>query len=269
MWRMEGILFSTRIRDGWKNCLNGRDEDEQTEMEIEKSCARVRRHRFSCSPDQPTCLSVTRLGMGIENCRNDFDEVFFGMGKTISTIGCNDQRQDECSLLRECISQSSISTQVEGSEIRTRQYTDVNVHQTERIRPYFAVLHGSILRSFFSVSYTRVYKSSTIVNDLSNMSFRAVNDVCMQKCTANIYDYDKQPFSRVRRWSYFIVNEIRKNTTVIRSHVTRSVTVKHGHDGRINPYMVVNDRGCSSWAIVHADEKSSVYYWLNESKTRH
>ena len=57
------------------------------------------------------------------------------------------------------------ASQVEGSEIRTRQYTDVNVQQTERIR------------SYFSVSYTSVYKSSTIVNDLSNISFRAVNDV--------------------------------------------------------------------------------------------
>ena len=97
--------------------------------------------------------------------------------------------------------------QVEGSEIRTRQYTDVNVHQTERIRPYSAVLHGSVLRSFFSVSYTRVYKSFTIENDLSNMSFRAVNDVCMQKCTENIYNDDKQPFSCARRWPYFIVND--------------------------------------------------------------
>ena len=55
----------TRIRDGLKNCLNGRDEEEQSEMEIEKSCSRVRRHRFHCSTDQPTCLSVTRLGIGI------------------------------------------------------------------------------------------------------------------------------------------------------------------------------------------------------------
>ena len=91
------------------------------------------------------------------------------------------------------------AAQVEGSEIRTRQYTDVNVHQTERIRPYFTVLHGSVLRLFFSVSYTRVYKSFTTENDLSNMSFRAVNDVCMQKCTENIYNDDKQTFSCGRR----------------------------------------------------------------------
>ena len=99
----------TRIRDGWKNCLNGKDEEEQTEMQIEKSCASVRRHRFHCSVDQPTCLSVTRLGIGYENCLNGFDELWFGVGRTISSLGCNDQRQDECFLLRQYISESSIS----------------------------------------------------------------------------------------------------------------------------------------------------------------
>ena len=103
-----------------------------------------------------------------------------------------------------------LSSQVEGYEIHIRQYTDVNVQQTERIRPYFALLHRSVLRSYFSVSYTKVYKSLTIANDLSNMSFRTVNDVYMQKRTANIYDDDKQPFSCTRRLSYFIVNDTEK-----------------------------------------------------------
>ena len=61
-------LSKTRIRDGWKNCLNGSDEEEQTAMQIEKSCAQVRRHRFRCSREQPTCLSVVTLG-------NQFDEL--------------------------------------------------------------------------------------------------------------------------------------------------------------------------------------------------
>ena len=70
-------------------------------------------------------------------------------------------------------------TQVEGYEFRKRQYTDVHGQQTERIRPYFAVLHGSVLRSYFSVSYTKMYTSFTIANALSNRSFRTVNDVCL------------------------------------------------------------------------------------------
>jgi hypothetical protein len=30
----------------------------------------------------------------------------------------------------------------------------------------------------------------------------------------------------------------------------RRVTVNYGHDGRINPYMVVNDREASTWEAV-------------------
>ena len=110
----------TRLRDGWKNCLNGKDEEEQTEGEIEKSCGRVRRHRFHCSRDQPTCLSVMNLGIESENCRNRFDELFFGVGRTISSLGCHNQRQDECSLLRQYISQSSKSmTKTDNIERRS------------------------------------------------------------------------------------------------------------------------------------------------------
>ena len=108
----------TRINDGLKNCLNGRDEEEQTETQIEKSCASVRQHRFHCSADQPTCISVTRLGIGAENCRNGFDELLFGVGRTISSIGCNNQRQDECFLLRKYISQSS--TPLRKNELEER-----------------------------------------------------------------------------------------------------------------------------------------------------
>ena len=118
-----------RINDGLKNCLNGRDEVQQTEVEIEKSCARVRRHRFHCSREQPTCLSVVRLGDGSENCRNGFNELFFRVGRTISSIGCNSQRQDECSLLRQYIEQPSKSTpkndNIEGrSELPFRSHYD-------------------------------------------------------------------------------------------------------------------------------------------------
>ena len=68
------------------------------------------------------------------------------------------------------------TTQAEGYEIRKRQYPDVSVQSTERIRPYF-----SVLQLYFSVSY------------------RTVNDVRMQKRTPNIYEDDKQPFPCARR----------------------------------------------------------------------
>ena len=42
-------LSNTRIRDGSKNCLDESDELEESEIEMQKHCARVRRHRCRCS----------------------------------------------------------------------------------------------------------------------------------------------------------------------------------------------------------------------------
>ena len=99
-------MSTSRVRDGWNNCLNQRDELDQTTMEIERSCARVRRHRFRCSAEQPTCLSVTTLANNRDDCLNRFDEVWFGNGRKLSEIHCNVQSTDECSLLRQYIEQS-------------------------------------------------------------------------------------------------------------------------------------------------------------------
>ena len=70
-----GCLSLTRIKDGAKNCWNEEDERQRTEMEIEKSCARVRRHRFRCSSEEPSCLPVSRLGDSYRHCPNGFDEL--------------------------------------------------------------------------------------------------------------------------------------------------------------------------------------------------
>ena len=100
-------LSRTRNRDGSNNCLNRRDEQGQTEMEIEKSCTGVRRHRFRCSREEPSCLSVIAVGDRYADCRNGFDELLFGVGRTISSFGCHNQRRDQCSRLRQYIEQSS------------------------------------------------------------------------------------------------------------------------------------------------------------------
>ena len=99
-------LSNTRIVDGMENCLNATDEKEPREMEIEKSCARVRHHRFRCSIKQLTCLSVMTLGDHLDQCENEFDELWFGVGRTISSVNCHDRRKDECSRVRHYIDQS-------------------------------------------------------------------------------------------------------------------------------------------------------------------
>jgi hypothetical protein len=93
----------TRINDGWWDCLNEKDEFEKRETMVHKSCTRVRPHRFHCSSEQPTCLRVMSVGDRKEQCQNGFDELWSGMGQTLSSIGCNDRRQDQCSLLRKYI----------------------------------------------------------------------------------------------------------------------------------------------------------------------
>ena len=110
----------TRISDGSPNCPNRTDENERKEAEIEKSCASVRRHRFRCSTEQPTCLSILAVGNGIEYCRNKFDEFLFGTGRTLTLMLCNDRRHDECSLLRPYIEQSWKSTNQTESDVKLR-----------------------------------------------------------------------------------------------------------------------------------------------------
>ena len=114
-------MSTSRLKDGWKNCLNGRDELHLTEVEIKRSCSRVRRHRFRCSIDQSTCLSVTTLGDQKNDCENRFDEVWFGhTGRKLSDIHCNDQSTDECSLLRQYLEQSWTSTNRNGMRAERR-----------------------------------------------------------------------------------------------------------------------------------------------------
>ena len=112
-------LSLTRLNNGEKNCLNGRDEVERTEMEIEKTCTLVRRHRFRCSREQATCLSVIRLGDSDVDCRNRFDQWWLGDGRELSSVNCNDQKTDECSLLRQSIEQSWTSIVINRTEMQS------------------------------------------------------------------------------------------------------------------------------------------------------
>ena len=75
-------------------------------METERSCDRVRRHRFRCSIEEPTCLSVTAVGNQYDDCHNRFDELWLGANRKLSDMRCNVQSNGECSLLREYIDRS-------------------------------------------------------------------------------------------------------------------------------------------------------------------
>ena len=100
----------TRIKDGFEHCLNRRDENGLTAMEIEESCSRVQRHRFRCSSEQVTCFSVMKIRDERSNCENSFDEIWFGIGQWLTSMVCNDALRHDCSLLRQYIDQSWRST---------------------------------------------------------------------------------------------------------------------------------------------------------------
>ncbi|CAF5098036.1 unnamed protein product, partial [Rotaria sp. Silwood1] len=92
--------------------------DETADVDVEKSCGQVKSHRFRCSMNQSTCLSVMALGNGQNDCKNKFDEIWFGIGRMLSRMNCNERRTDECSLLRRYIEQSWSS--VNKNEIRSQ-----------------------------------------------------------------------------------------------------------------------------------------------------
>ena len=121
-------LSITRLKDGFLNCLNSNDEFNQNEPDIEKSCSRVRRHRFRCSPTQTRCLSVMALGNAKLDCENGSDEFWFRTNRRLSQIRCNSRRKDECSHLRRYIEQSGNSInqeeRIDKSVLPFRFYCD-------------------------------------------------------------------------------------------------------------------------------------------------
>ncbi|CAF1622912.1 unnamed protein product, partial [Adineta ricciae] len=97
-------LSVSRINDGFYSCLDRKDEN--VKIDIHESCKGLKSYRFYCSVNQPTCLSIIVLGNKWNECSNGYDELWFGIGQQLSEMNCNEQRTDECSLLRKYIEQS-------------------------------------------------------------------------------------------------------------------------------------------------------------------
>ena len=97
-------ISAYRIRDGIRNCPNGRDES-LTEL-VTHTCSRVQRHRFRCSLAEPTCFYASILGNFEVDCRNNTDEIWAKSDTLLSNIHCNSVAKSECRFLREYISTS-------------------------------------------------------------------------------------------------------------------------------------------------------------------
>jgi Low-density lipoprotein receptor domain class A len=96
-------MSPTRISDDFLNCLNSEDETENS-----TSCDR--RHRFRCSAEQQTCLSVMMLGGGTSYCTNQFDEYSSHAGRKLFDMKCREGETSDCSRLRQYIEQSWTSS---------------------------------------------------------------------------------------------------------------------------------------------------------------
>ena len=114
-------MSRTRLNDGFVNCLNGRDETE-------KSSSCDHRHRFRCSAEQPTCLSVMVLGDGTSDCANRFDEHMSHDGRKLSEMECHEGKTSDCVRLRRYVEQSWTSSRTDqmtlSHRIRFRSYCD-------------------------------------------------------------------------------------------------------------------------------------------------
>jgi hypothetical protein len=131
----KSYMSITRVKDGWFNCLNRNDENNH--IAIEHTCSHVRRHRFRCSNEQRTCLSVTKLANQRTDCDNRFDELWLGAHMKLSDINCDNEWQYGCAILRHYITQSWTSTDTNdidpAFQIPFRSYCDTfwNLHSKE------------------------------------------------------------------------------------------------------------------------------------------
>ena len=92
-------ISAYRIRDGIRNCPNGRDET-LTEI-VMNTCATVKRHRFRCSPAEPTCLYANSLGNFRADCQNNTDEIWANSDTLLSNVHCNIHAERDCKTLRD------------------------------------------------------------------------------------------------------------------------------------------------------------------------
>ena len=118
-----GVCFSQyRITDGYWDCLDQKDEFENTDHENRNYCENIRKYRFQCSSTQITCLPITNFLLSIQSngiCQNKHDNMINGTGRYLATISCSSINTDlnECDLLRHYIGNSSMlnSTFIDSS----------------------------------------------------------------------------------------------------------------------------------------------------------
>ncbi len=98
-------ISAYRIRDGYQTCADGYNE---LDGRYSNACSNIQRHRFRCSNEQPTCLTVNLLGDQSIHCFNEFDEQWMGVNTRLSELVCNTDRESKngCEFIRQYVEAS-------------------------------------------------------------------------------------------------------------------------------------------------------------------
>jgi hypothetical protein len=101
-------ISAYRIKDGIRNCADELDENS-TKTIVMMACSHIKRHRFRCSIDEPTCLFANILGDKHFDCKNKHDESWMNTTISLSEMNCNRKSKKDCQLIRQYIEASWIT----------------------------------------------------------------------------------------------------------------------------------------------------------------
>jgi Low-density lipoprotein receptor domain class A/EGF-like domain len=118
-----GICMSQyRIRDGFPDCLESEDEIEH--FNYNYCVGHVARHRFQCFDNEFRCLTLNRLGTGTKQCSNNYDEVWYGSGLSLTANAkCFLGDRSDCTRWKDYIGQSAFNN-------LTQSILEANVDET-------------------------------------------------------------------------------------------------------------------------------------------
>ena len=113
-----------RIGDGIRDCGYHYNDNDEYIIDAQDRCQKLRKHRFRCSENEPSCLIVQCLGDGKATCTNNNDEFLYGVGLQLKDIYCTQREDRGCQMLKEYIKNSSNSNYTTSSLINAVSSSD-------------------------------------------------------------------------------------------------------------------------------------------------
>ncbi|CAF3686684.1 unnamed protein product [Rotaria socialis] len=127
----EECISNYRIRDGDFNCMDG--DDELRQLDKTYCTGNVGRHRFQCFNNEHKCLPLQKLGSGMSDCSNGYDESWFGIGTTLRyQLPCFKRITTDCPHVMEYIHQSSSKNSSNSSLFIGHQQQESTYHMPFR-----------------------------------------------------------------------------------------------------------------------------------------